>query len=159
KGRYKFIHELFHLVENCKFMLATASPMKNSSTEFADILNLILPSDNQVSRSLFRDAFPENTTFNAEESEEEAKEKIKHVRKYSVEEAKQMLLPYFRGKISFLRATDISVDIRDHDHFPELSNNNTSNNNEENSNDINIREEDYPFYVTPVTLVNPAHIE
>lgn len=157
KGRYKYIHELLHLVKNIKIMLATASPMKNSSTEFADILNLILPSDNQVSRSLFRDAFPASNQFNAEDSEEEAEEKARHVRKYSEEEAKQLLLPYFRGKISFLRATDINVEIRDHNHFPELQNNDELQN---NGKDLNIMPEDeYPFYVDPVTIVNPEHIK
>lgn len=161
KGRYKFIHKLFHLAKNIKIMLATASPMKNSSTEFADILNLILPLDGQVSRGLFRDAFPvDPQIFNAEESEEEVQEKVNHIHKYSVEEAKALLLPYFRGKISFLRSTDINVDIRETDHFPELADEDSGSVSGLTGTEINIMAEgENPFYVTPVTLTNPLHIE
>lgn len=45
---YKAFHTLFHLLENCKILLMTATPMKDSWLEIADLANLILPLDKQL---------------------------------------------------------------------------------------------------------------
>lgn len=45
---YKVFHRFLHTVENCKIILMTGTPMKDSPSEIAKIMNLILPLDNQI---------------------------------------------------------------------------------------------------------------
>lgn len=47
-GLYNTFFKLLHLVENCKIILLSATPMKDRPKEFADIMNLILPSSQQI---------------------------------------------------------------------------------------------------------------
>lgn len=143
KGKYNYVKQLFHMIKNSKIMLSTATPMKNRSIEIADIMNLILPSDDQIPLPLLRDAFPPLNLEIDENEEKEKEEKKKHKRKYTEEEAKKLLLPYFRGKISYLRAMDINVDIEQF-----------------HGEEINIMEEgEFPFYVTPVIFKGKEQIE
>ena len=131
KSRYRYINQFFHLpkiTETSKIILSTATPMKNKSSEFVDILNMILPMDGQLDPALMSTAFP---PLVEEEGEKEKKIKL------NPEKAREKLLPYFRGKISYLRAMDIFVDVQS------------------NHNDVDIMEVvegSYPFYVRRVPI-------
>jgi hypothetical protein len=45
---YGLFHRFLHTVENCKIILMTGTPMKDSPGEIAKVMNLILPLDNQI---------------------------------------------------------------------------------------------------------------
>lgn len=45
---YKSIYRFLHTVKNCKIILLSATPIKDSIGEFASIMNLILPLDQQL---------------------------------------------------------------------------------------------------------------
>ena len=45
---YNVIHKFLHIVENCKILLMTATPMKDKPEELANLLNLILPLEQQL---------------------------------------------------------------------------------------------------------------
>jgi hypothetical protein len=47
-GLYNTFFKLLHMVENCKIILLSATPMKDRPKEFADIMNLILPLSRQI---------------------------------------------------------------------------------------------------------------
>ena len=44
---YKQFHRLFHAVKECKILLMSGTVMKDDPAEFASVMNLILPLDNQ----------------------------------------------------------------------------------------------------------------
>jgi hypothetical protein len=44
---YKQIHRFLHVVQNCKILLMSGTPMKDSVNEIASVMNLILPINNQ----------------------------------------------------------------------------------------------------------------
>jgi hypothetical protein len=48
---YKEIHRFLHLVKNCKILLMSGTPMQDSLEEISDIMNLILPLDDQLPRA------------------------------------------------------------------------------------------------------------
>jgi hypothetical protein len=48
KEEYKVIHEFLHSVRGCKIVLMTGTPMRDSASEFAEVMNLILPLDGQL---------------------------------------------------------------------------------------------------------------
>jgi len=79
---YQQLWRLLHLVEGSKIILATATPMINETREIAPLMNLILDIDQQL---------PEDWDYNNVTMEE--------------------LEPYFRGKISFVRALDTGINI------------------------------------------------
>lgn len=45
---YSIIHKFLHIVENTKIILLSATPIKDKVSEFASIMNLILPSNQQL---------------------------------------------------------------------------------------------------------------
>lgn len=45
---YQQYHRLLHVVTNCKIMMLSGTPMKDSPDEIASVMNLILPLDNQL---------------------------------------------------------------------------------------------------------------
>jgi hypothetical protein len=49
---YDVLHHLFHVVEGCKIILSTATPMINNANDIKSIMNLILPLNNQMPESL-----------------------------------------------------------------------------------------------------------
>jgi superfamily II DNA or RNA helicase len=60
KGRenvYDIIHRFLHIVENCKILLLSATPIKDSVKEFASIMNLILPMDKQFTIPTFTEEY------------------------------------------------------------------------------------------------------
>lgn len=76
---YTVLHRLFHLIERSKIILASATPMINSTAEIADVMNLILPLDRQMNFSDY-----DNLTLNQVE-------------------------PYFRGMVSYVRELDTGI--------------------------------------------------
>ena len=60
--KYKEIWELLHTVKGSKVMLLTGTPMKDMpEREIVDILNLLLPRDNQLTISMMQSAFDPST--------------------------------------------------------------------------------------------------
>ncbi len=47
-GTYDAIHEFLHGVKDSKIVLLTATPIKDQASEFASVMNLILPEDKQL---------------------------------------------------------------------------------------------------------------
>lgn len=47
-GVYDAIHEFLHRVKDCKTILLTATPIKDQASEFASVMNLILPEEKQL---------------------------------------------------------------------------------------------------------------
>jgi superfamily II DNA or RNA helicase len=45
---YKQFHRLLHIVENCKIILMSGTPMKDTPDEISTVMNLILPLDKQL---------------------------------------------------------------------------------------------------------------
>jgi superfamily II DNA or RNA helicase len=45
---YKQFHRFLHVVENCKIILMSGTPMKDSPEEIASVMNLLLPVDEQL---------------------------------------------------------------------------------------------------------------
>nr|QBK92251.1 MAG: DEAD/SNF2-like helicase [Pithovirus LCPAC304] len=80
---YEQIYRLFHLPNNIKRVLATATPMINIVKEIGPLMNLILPKEKQ-----FPIDFPYETA-NYEDYE-----------------------PYFRGRVSYVRSLDTGINIR-----------------------------------------------
>jgi superfamily II DNA or RNA helicase len=87
--KYKILFQLLHVVENCKILLLSATPMKDSSSEFAAIMNLILPESQQFKEDTF-----DTTFFDAEH-------RIKD---------RDMLMSHVKGYISYLRQPKIKQD-------------------------------------------------
>jgi len=48
KSQYNRIHAFLHTIINCKIILLTGTPMRDSPNEIASIMNLILPTSNQL---------------------------------------------------------------------------------------------------------------
>ena len=78
------IWRVFHLVHRSKRILSTATPMINDADELGSLMNLILPLNQQ---------FPVNYNFNTATLSD--------------------LEPYFRGRISFIRASDTGAVIKE----------------------------------------------
>lgn len=81
KKTYDVIHKLFHLILRSKIVLMSGTPMVNRRSEFQDILNLLLPLDQQMS-------FSEEEFYNL-----------------TIEDIE----PYFRGKISYVKSSNLYV--------------------------------------------------
>lgn len=62
---YKQFHRLFHLIKESKILLLSGTVMKDDPAEFASVMNLILPLDDQfvVDRDFTRTYFNDNGTF------------------------------------------------------------------------------------------------
>lgn len=74
---YKEFFRFFHLVKEVKILLMTGTPMRDDVQEFASIMNLLLPLDNQfVTGSSFNKKYFNGSTFK-EEEKKEFTEKIK----------------------------------------------------------------------------------
>nr|QBK93113.1 MAG: DEAD/SNF2-like helicase [Pithovirus LCPAC403] len=79
---YMRIHHLLHIAK-VKILLLSATPMENDPSELGIILNLILPYKSQMNFS----------------------------KEWWSKATKEQLEPYFRGKISYVRAIDNGVDL------------------------------------------------
>lgn len=90
---YKQLHRLLHLIDNKKVILLSATPMKDNITEFASVMNLILPMNLQLPT---KNDFIKTFFIKSEDKED----KIKNV---------ELLKNYIRGRVSFLRTMESQV--------------------------------------------------
>jgi len=99
KGRNDFMlydsfHRFLHLVKNCKILLMSGTPIKDSIEEISSVMNLILPLDQQLpSEKYFL-----NQYFNKDED-------IFNVKPEKLNELKQR----FKGRISYLEAQQSTI--------------------------------------------------
>lgn len=89
---YKQFHRFLHVVENCKVLLLSGTPMKNGPEEFGSVMNLLLPLDDQFEERFVANYFLDGKRFDPSKEAEFA-------RKIS-------------GKVSYLKSviTDVRKD-------------------------------------------------
>ena len=91
---YQNFHRFLHTVKNCKIILLSGTPIKDSIDEIASVMNLILPIDEQLPT----DKEFINTFFDKEETF------------YKIKPDKEVELKNkFTGRVSYLEATRSSV--------------------------------------------------
>lgn len=93
---YNQFFRFLHLVKNCKVLLLSGTPMKDSPAEIASVLNLILPVDEQL--PVGQNFFAEFTTAGTDK-----------VRFELTEEAKEQLKKAMKGRVSFLRENESTI--------------------------------------------------
>lgn len=91
---YKELHRFLHLIKNCKILLMSGTPIKDSIDEFANILNLILPLDQQLP---IKDKFIQEYFYEKDEIYRFKKSKIKDIKNK------------LKGRISYLKASSSTV--------------------------------------------------
>lgn len=91
---YRQFHRFLHVIKNCKILLLSGTPMKDTPQEIASVMNLILPSYDQ---------FPEEEKFVSEYME--IIDGVKTIQKNKINDFKNKI----RGKVSFLRESSSSV--------------------------------------------------
>lgn len=92
---YDFFMDFLHRVRNCKILLMSGTPMKDTSSEIISVLNLILPTDKQL---LIKDVFGDNDVLT-----NEGRRLLKNSMKGRVSYLKKMNTPNitttFKGEI------------------------------------------------------------
>lgn len=83
---YEYIWRVCHVAKRTKIILATATPMINSTIDFVPLLNLLLPMDYQLPFYKNKDNFYDLVTL-------------------------EQLEPYFRGKITFIKFLEAEIDV------------------------------------------------
>lgn len=91
---YKEFHRFLHIVKNCKILLMSGTPMKDTPEEIASVSNLLLPLDRQ---------FPTGKAFIKEYLQK--KGELYLIRDDKIQDIKDRL----RGMVSFLRQTESLV--------------------------------------------------
>jgi superfamily II DNA or RNA helicase len=95
KEQYEQINRFLHLVKNCKIVLMTGTPMRDSADEIAYLMNLILPEDRQM---------PVDKEFNEIFINQEGVLKDE-----KIDEFKQ----YIAGRVSYLKSMEnLSIKIK-----------------------------------------------
>jgi superfamily II DNA or RNA helicase len=89
---YRAMHNMLHLVTNSRKLLLTGTPMHNDPTEIVDIMNLILPLDNQMNLSYFKKNDGEGWTLN-----QQTIDKFRN---------------FFKGRVTYLRADQSQIDLQ-----------------------------------------------
>jgi hypothetical protein len=81
---YNSINRFLHILEGCKVILMTGTPMIDKPEEFAKIMNLILPSDNQfVIETKFRERYLNSAgmmTRNVDEFKDKIRGRVSYVK-------------------------------------------------------------------------------
>ena len=77
---YTKLHKFLHIVENCRILLLTGTPIWDQVYEIASLMNLILDDDNQIPmrKKFLSEYFDDNKTLLPEKSKE-LKEKFKGI--------------------------------------------------------------------------------
>lgn len=90
---YKNFHRFLHIVENCKILLLSGTPIKDTIDEITSVMNLILPLNKQMPiGSTFINEYFTNT-------------QIDNKNKYQlILEKKEELYNYFKGRVSYLKS-------------------------------------------------------
>ena len=92
---YAQFHRFLHLVKNCKRILMSGTPMKDTPDEIASIMNLILPLNKQLpTGSKFVEEFLDNKSQN-----------LYTVKKNKIQELKEL----FKGRVSFIKTVQSNV--------------------------------------------------
>lgn len=92
---YKQFHRLLHVVENCKIILMSGTPMKDAPEEIAGVMNLILPLDEQLPTGTeFLDRYFIDKDSLILEYKPENLDELRHA---------------FRGKVSYLKTMQSDV--------------------------------------------------
>ena len=91
---YKQFHRVLHLVKNCKILLMSGTPIKDSVDEFSNILNLILPIYEQLpfKKKFINDFFTQ-------------KRGLYFFKEKKIPEIKHLL----KGRVSYLKAVTSDV--------------------------------------------------
>lgn len=97
---YEQFIKFLHIIEGCKILLLSGTPMKDSVKEIASVLNLILPFDNG------EPALPIGEEFIKEYFNKEGNDLYK-IKKRKITELKA----YMKGRVSYLRAMKSNVEI------------------------------------------------
>ena len=92
---YNEFHRFLHVVENCKILLMSGTPMKDSIEEIASVLNLILPINSQLPLG---DEFIQKFFV--------VRDNTYKIKNKKSEELKK----YFKGRVSFLRSMESDID-------------------------------------------------
>ena len=92
--------KFLHIIEGCKILLLSGTPMKDSVKEIASVLNLMLPFDNG------KPALPIGEEFIKEYFNKEGNDLYK-IKKRKIKELKT----YMKGRVSYLRAMKSNVEI------------------------------------------------
>lgn len=85
---YRHFHRFLHVIKNCKILLLSGTPMKDTPQEIASVMNLILPIEDQ---------FPEEINFLAEYMVHE--DDVWKMQPSKIQDFKNKI----RGRVSFLR--------------------------------------------------------
>lgn len=94
---YNEFHRFLHVVDNCKIVLMSGTPMKDQPSDIAGIMNLILPLDDQLPTDM---AFVREYMLDTREG-------------LVVNPAKlENLKSKFKGRVSYLRAMESDVEKR-----------------------------------------------
>lgn len=88
--KYSEFYWFLHNVKNCKIILMTGTPMENKITEFANVMNLILPQDKNFSSSFENDYFIKNN------------EVFYDFKKDKIQDFKKVI----KGRVSYLKFED-----------------------------------------------------
>jgi superfamily II DNA or RNA helicase len=113
KGSYDPVHEFLHSVRDCKVVLLSATPIKDQPYEFASIMNLILPIDEQLPTG--KDFM--NTYFT--NWSKELKDLLAGDRNLLTQS--QLLIRKLKGRISYLQPVRSDVQVLEPGEFRELS--------------------------------------
>jgi hypothetical protein len=89
---YKTLHNFLHVVQGCKILLLTATPMKDQPSEIINVLNLLLPLDKQIDKKDFMLTYIKPTGFDRDL-------------------AKTFKDKYLRGMISYVRSMTENIKV------------------------------------------------
>ena len=96
---YKEFHRFLHLVKNCKIILMSGTPINDKIEEFADIMNLILPINDQFpTKKKFIDNYFEKKSNNEDEN-------LLEMKPVKITEFKNKI----KGYVSYLKAISSKV--------------------------------------------------
>jgi superfamily II DNA or RNA helicase len=116
---YKQFNHFLHTVQNCKTLLLSGTPMKDNVDEIASVMNLILPTDKSLptGEQFINDFFtssssPESSSpeSSSPESESSSPELYPLYHLTIKPEKKDDLKNIFKGRVSYLRAMESSVE-------------------------------------------------
>ena len=98
---YQQFHRFLHLIKNCKILLMSGTPMKDTFDEIADIMNLILPLNNQMlTKKDFIDRY-----FSIEIKDDNDILYSLNTDTYLINELKS----FFKGRVSYLKTMQSSI--------------------------------------------------
>lgn len=103
-GKYDQLNYVLHLVENCKVIMLSGTPMKDVPEEFAPIMNLILPYDKQLPlRDKFLNFYQDYEKNSYKENINKEKEFKRRIAGYvSFLKSESSLAPVFQQRVNYI---------------------------------------------------------